>query len=46
MFGLAAFIAFVDGRSGDLHFPGPGVMLVCKWTIVQEQRLNMRTGTG
>lgn len=45
MFGLAVLIVFVDGSRGDLHFPGPGVMPVCRWIIVQEQRLDMRTDT-
>lgn len=43
--GLAALIVFGGGRRRDLHFPGLGVMPVCRWIIVQEQRLNMRTGT-
>ena len=45
MFGLAVLLVFVDGRRGNLHFPGLGVMHVCRWIIVQEQRLDMRTGT-
>lgn len=45
MFGLVALILSVNGRREDLHFPGLGVMPVCRWTIVQEQRLDMRTGT-
>ena len=43
-FGLAALIVFVDGRRGDLHFPGLSAMPVCRWIIVQEQRLDMRIG--
>ena len=44
-FELAALIVFVDGGRGDLHFPGLGAMPVCRWIIVQEQRLDMRIGT-
>ncbi len=45
MFELAALIVFVDWGRGDLHFPGLGAMPVCRWIIVQEQRLDMRIGT-
>lgn len=44
-FELAALIVFVNGGRGKLHFPGLGAMPVCRWIIVQEQRLDMRTGT-
>ena len=44
-FELAALIVFVNGGRGELHFPGLGAMPVCRWIIVQEQRLDMRTGT-
>ncbi len=46
IFGLAALIVFVDRRRGHLHFPGLSVMPVCRWIIVQEQRLNMRIDMG
>ena len=42
---LATLKVFVDMGRGDLHFPGLGAMPVCRWIIVQEQRLDMRTGT-
>ena len=43
-FELAVLKAFVDRVRGDLRFPGLGAMPVCRWIIVQEQRLDMQTG--
>ena len=44
-FELAALEIFVEGSRRDLRFHGLGAMPVCRWIIVQEQRLDMRTGT-